>query len=102
MLAGTATSIILGWADERRHQRGVFRGVAHFQARVETLLLADGADNIALVVVPGKDQRLVRQTQKALQALALGARVAVLEVGAAGAADQQRVAGEHPVASTKQ
>ena len=31
----------------------------------------------------------------------LGARIAVLEIGATGAADQQRVAGEHPVAHTE-
>ena len=83
---------------EARHQRGIFRGVSHLKARVVTLLLADGADRVALVVVAGKDQRFLGQAQEALQALVLGARVAILEVGAAGAADEQRVAGEDPVA----
>ena len=46
----------------------------------------------------GKDQRLFRQPHQALQALVLGAGIAVLEIGAAGAADEQRVAGEHAIA----
>ena len=49
----------------------------------------------------GKDERVFRQAQEALQALVLGARVAVLEVGAAGAADEQRVAGEDAVAEVE-
>ena len=83
---------------EARHQRRVFVGVANLKARIEAPLLADGADGVALIVVRGKDQRLLGEPQEALQALVLGAGIAVLEVGAAGAADQQRVAGEHAVA----
>ena len=45
------------------------------------------------------DQRFVGELQQASeQAVVLGAGVAVLEVGAPGAADQQGVAGEHAVA----
>ncbi len=51
-----------------------------------------------LVVVRGIDQRRVRQFQEpAEDRLVLLARVAILEVGAAGPANEQRVAGEHPV-----
>ncbi len=39
----------------------------------------------------GKFQQLVEQT------VILRARVAILEIGPAGTADQQRVAGEHPI-----
>jgi hypothetical protein len=66
--------------------------------RVEGALFADGAHRVALIVVRRIDQCLVRQLQQAPeQRLVLRARVAVLEIGAAGAADQQRIAGEHAV-----
>ena len=62
------------------------------------LLLADGRDGLALVVVGGIDQRFVRQFHQLVEdRIVLRARVAVLEIGAAGAADQQRVAGEYAV-----
>ena len=80
------------------HQRDIFVDRLHLKARIERLLLADGGDGVALVVVRGIDQRLVGQLQQpAEDRLVLRARIAVLEIGAAGAADQQRVAGEHPV-----
>ena len=47
----------------------------------------------------GEDHGLVGQAQQLVEdRIVLRARVAVLEVGPAGAADEQRVAGEHPVA----
>ena len=80
------------------HQLRIVVGVANLKARIEALFLADRADRVAFVIVRGKDQRLFRQPHQALQALVLGAGIAVLEIGAAGAADEQRVAGEHPIA----
>ena len=80
------------------HQRHVFLDVGHLEARVEAPLLADGADRVALVVVARIDQRLVGQRQQLVEQRVVGGTgVAVLEIGAAGAADQQGVAGEHPV-----
>ena len=68
------------------------------EARIEGALLANGAHRVALIVVRRIDQRLVGQLQKASeQRLVLRARIAVLEIRASGAADQQRIAGEHAV-----
>src|SRR5215472_5906221 len=65
-------------------------------------LLADGGDGVALIVVRGIDQRGARQLeQPAEDGLVLLARVAILEVGAARAANEQCVAGEHPVREDK-
>ena len=80
------------------HQLRVFVGVLDLEARIEAPFLADGADGVAFVIVRRKHQRLFRQPHQPLQALVLGAGIAVLEIGAAGAADEQRVAGEHPIA----
>ena len=47
----------------------------------------------------GEDHGLVGQAQQLVEdRIVLRARVAVLEVGPAGAPDEERVAGEHPVA----
>ena len=99
MLAGTATSIIFGLGRFRLFMRSTYSSTDFtLQARIERLLLADGADGVALVVVRRKDHRLVRQLQElAEDRLVLRARIAVLEIRAAGAADEQRVAGEHAV-----
>ena len=84
---------------EAVHQRHIVVDRFHLQARIERLLLADSGDRVALVVVRRKHQRVVRQPQQLVEdRVVLRARIAVLEIGAAGAADQQRVAGEHPVA----
>ena len=57
-----------------------------------------GADRVALVIVAGVDQRLVGQREKLVEErVVLLERVAVLEVGAAGAPDQQRIAGKDAV-----
>ena len=100
MFEGTATSIIFGLGRfQVVHQCDVVVHRFHLEARIVTLLLADGGDRVAFVVVRGKHHRLVRQSQKfAEDRLVLRACVAVLEIGAAGAADEQRVAGEHAVA----
>ena len=80
------------------HQCDVFVDRLHLQARIVALLLADRADRVAFVVVRREHHRFVGQAQQAVEdRLVLRARIAVLEIGAAGAADQQRVAGEHPV-----
>ena len=82
------------------HQIDIFVDRFDPEPRIEQLFLADGRDGIALVVVRRIDQRLVGQLQQlAEDRIVLRARIAVLEIGAAGAADEQRVAGEHPVAS---
>jgi len=48
--------------------------------------------------VSGVDERFFRKLQQPPEnRLVLGARIAVLEVGAPGAADEQRIAGEDPV-----
>ena len=83
---------------EAPHQRRVFVGVLRLETGVEALLLADGRDGVALIVMGGKDERLLGEPEQPLQALVLRARIAVLEVGSAGAADQERVAGEDAVA----
>ena len=100
MLAGTATSIIFGLGRLRLFiSVDILVDRLDLQARVERLLLADGGDRLALIVVRRKDERLVGQLQQPVEdRIVLRARIAVLEIGAAGAADQQRVAGENPVA----
>ncbi len=81
------------------HQRDIVVDRLDLQARIVALLLADGGHGVAFVVVRREHQGLVGQPQQlAEQRFILRARVAVLEIGAAGAADQQRVAGEHAVA----
>jgi hypothetical protein len=64
-------------------------------ARVVRPLLADRGDGAAAVVVPGKDQAVVRQAEDLPgdRAEERGG-IALLEIAAAGAADQQAVAGE--------
>ena len=83
---------------ELAHQVDVLVDRFHLQARVAALLLADGGDGVALVVVGGEHERVLRQLQQlAEQRLVLRPRAAVLEIGASRAADQQRVAGEDAV-----
>ena len=68
------------------------------KTRVKSLLLADGRDGVAFVIVRGVDQQLVGKLEQASeQRLVLRPRIAVLQVCAAGSPDQQRVAGEHAV-----
>ena len=43
------------------HQLDILLDRFDLQARIERLLLADGGDRLALVVVRREDQRLVRQ-----------------------------------------
>ena len=65
------------------------------EARVVQLLLADAGDGQAAVVMPGIDQAALRQREDLLAHRAeQRARVAILEVGAAAAADEERIAGE--------
>ena len=68
------------------------------ESRVVGPLLGDGAHRPALVVVGGVDARLVGEDEELVEdRVVLGMGVAVLEVGAPGAADEEGVAGEHPV-----
>ena len=68
MLAGTATSIIFGLGRLRLFiSVDVLVDRLHLQARIEALLLADGGDGVALVVVRREDQRLVRQLQQLVE-----------------------------------
>ncbi len=81
------------------HQLGIFLDRFDLQARVEAFFLADGGDRVALVVMGGEEQRFLRQAEQLVEdRVILGAGIAVLEIGAAGAADEQRVAGEDAVA----
>ena len=80
------------------HQLDIFIGRFDLQARVVSALLAYGADRIALIVMRWIDLGRVGESQKPIEdRLILRPGVAVLEVGAAGAADQQRIAGEHAI-----
>ena len=80
------------------HQVDVFVDRLDLEARIEELFLADGRDGFALVVVRRIDQRVVGQLQQLVEdRIVLRARIAVLEIGAAGAADQERIAGEDAV-----
>ncbi len=84
---------------ELAHQLDVLVDRLDLQARIECLLLADGGDRLALVVVSREHHGLVGQPQQLVEdRVVLRARIAVLEVGAAGAADQQGIAGEHAIA----
>ena len=100
MLAGSTTSISFRIRQiEIVHQLDIFVDAAHLQPRIVTLLLADGGDRVALVVMGGEYHGLVGQFQQPVEdRIILRPRAAVLEIGAAGAADQQRVAGEDAVA----
>ena len=72
------------------------------QPRVELLLLADGRDRIAFVVVRRIDERLLRQLEKlAEDRVVLRACIAILKIRAAGATDEQRIASKHTVAHEK-
>src|SRR5690606_34872026 len=69
------------------------------QARVARLFLGDRGHAALLVVMAGIHQRVIGQREQlAAHAVVERARVAVLEVGAAAALDQQRVAGKHTLA----
>ena len=100
MLAGTTTSISLRIGQlQIAHQLDIFVDRAHLQPRIEALLLADGGDGVALVVMGRENHGLVGQLQQPVEdRIILRPRAAVLEIGAAGAADQERIAGEDAVA----
>src|SRR6185437_2709726 len=83
---------------EAGHERLIFLRRTHLEARVVGAFLGYRADAVALVIVTREDQRFVGQLQQAVEdAFILRAGAAVLEIGAPGAADQQGVAGEHPI-----
>jgi hypothetical protein len=80
------------------HQRYVLLNRLDPQARIECLLLANGADRLAFVVVGRVDQCLVGQFQEPIEdRFILRAWIPILEIGATGATDEQRIAGENPV-----
>ena len=49
------------------HQLGIFIHRLHLEPRIEQLLLADGRNGVALIVVRGKDQRRVGQLQQLVE-----------------------------------
>ena len=49
------------------HQLDIFVHRTHLQPRIEALLLADGGDGVALVVMRGKNQGLVGQFQQPVE-----------------------------------
>src|SRR5271165_2081430 len=66
------------------------------------LFLADGRNRVSLVVVRGINQRLIRKLKQAAKdRVVLLTRIAILEIGAASAADEKRVSGEHAVRQAK-
>ncbi len=84
------------------HQLDIFVHRLYLQPRIEALFLADGGDGVALVVMGGKHQGFIGQLQQPVEdRIVLRPRAAVLEIGAAGAADQKRIAGENAVAHQK-
>ena len=99
-VGGHRTSIIFGFGSFRLLISSTYSSTdLHLQPRIIALLLADGGDSVALVVVGGKYQGFVRQFQQAMEdRIILFARAAVLEIGPAGAADQKRIAGEDAIA----
>ena len=63
--------------------------------RIETLFLADARHRQAAIIVRGIKQTALRQReQRAVDGAIHGARIALLEIGAAAAADEQAIAGE--------
>src|SRR6185503_1497384 len=90
---------------EARHDRDelVNRLVAA-EPRVSLALLSDAADMPLLIVVSGIDQGIVGQAEDfAMHRSVERRRVPVLEIRAAAAVDQQRIAGEdHPRATLTQ
>ena len=81
------------------HHFHVFVDRFHLKARIETFLLADGGDGLALVVVRREHERFLRQLEQFVEdRIVLRARIAVLKIGSPGAADKQGVAGEDAVA----
>ena len=81
------------------HQVHVLVDRLDLEARVAHLLLADGADGVALVVVRREDQGLVGEAKQAVEeGVVLVHGVAVLEVGAPRPPDEQRVSGEDAIA----
>ncbi len=84
------------------HQVDVFVDRLHLQPRIAAPLLADGADGVAFVVMPGVDEGLARHLQQAVEdRVILGPWVAILEIRAPGAADEQRVTREDAVGKGK-
>ncbi len=80
------------------HDVDVFLGGTDLQARVVGPFLADRADRVALVVVGRVDQRILGQLEQLVEDRVVGGvGVAVLEIGPAGSADQQSIAGENTV-----
>src|SRR6516162_5393558 len=91
MLAGTATSIIFGLGRLRLFINSTYCSTDFTCRRGLNIFSSDGRDRFALVVVGRENHGLVGQTQQLVEdRIVLRARVAVLEIGAAGAADEQR------------
>ena len=90
---------VVGHLDvEAAHQRDELGALVLLQARVARLLGADRRRRAILVVVRRIDLHRVGQLQQlAEQAVVERVGIAGRQVGAAGAADQQRVAGEHAI-----
>ena len=91
-LAGTATSILFGpWQVERGHDRDeLVEGLAAAEARIALTLLPDAADVPLLIIVPRIHQRVLGKRENLVVDRAVERRrIAVLEIGAAAAVDQQ-------------
>jgi len=102
MLAGTATSIIPGLGKWRLFMRSIYSSTDVTRGAGEGLFLADGRDGVAFVVVCGEEPGVSSGSRSSLpnatRIVGAGRR---FWKSVAGAADQQRVAGEHAIAMTK-
>src|SRR5262249_45056309 len=80
------------------HEVDILLDRFHLQSRIEGLLLTDRRDGIAFIVMGRINERCLGKFEQSVEdRLILLARVAVLEISAPGAADQQRVTGKDTI-----
>ncbi|HZJ11520.1 MAG TPA: hypothetical protein VFD26_02575 [Methyloceanibacter sp.] len=77
---------------EIAHQLNILIDRLHLEPGVEGTLFGDCADRLALVVVRGIDERVFGQLEQPVEdGIILLPRIAVLEIGAAGAAEASAI-----------
>jgi hypothetical protein len=95
---GTATSIFWVGQIQAVHELDILVNGLDLKAGIEGFFFADRADRVPLIVVRWVDQCLIRQHQQlAEDRIVLGPWIAVLEICAARAANEQRVPCEHAI-----
>ena len=86
------------WQIQIRHQFDICLTGTGLKARVESLLFANRRHHVSLIVMRRINKCAVRQFEKvAEERIILVTGIAVLEISAAGAPDQQRITGEHAI-----